>query len=165
MDNFDKVKKIVDNTGVSYEDAKFALENSNWDILEATIFLEKSGKLEKFESVFTTKDETQNNQDETVVEETKEYSEKIENIFKQIWSAKISVSRNSNILFNLPLLIFVILLLIIFKSWLGIVLIVLLFFKFRYNLLGFNFDDKVNNFLNKIYDGIDNIKNSFKSTN
>ena len=46
MDNFEKVEKLVEKTGVSYEDAKNALEQADWDLLDAMIILEKGGKAE-----------------------------------------------------------------------------------------------------------------------
>lgn len=45
MDNFEKVEKLREHANVSYEEAKQALENSNWDILDAMIYLEQSGKV------------------------------------------------------------------------------------------------------------------------
>ena len=45
MEIYEKVEKIVDKTGVSYEDAKKALEESGGDILDAMIILEKQHKI------------------------------------------------------------------------------------------------------------------------
>ncbi|MDE6420210.1 MAG: UBA/TS-N domain protein, partial [Lachnospiraceae bacterium] len=44
MENYEKVEKLRERANVSYEEAKEALENNNWDILDAMIALEKSGK-------------------------------------------------------------------------------------------------------------------------
>ena len=44
MENFDKLQQLVAKTGVSYEDAKAALENNNWDMIDAIIWLEQQGK-------------------------------------------------------------------------------------------------------------------------
>ena len=44
MDQFEKVEKLRERADVSYEEAKEALENSNWDILDAMIYLEQNGK-------------------------------------------------------------------------------------------------------------------------
>lgn len=44
MENYEKVEKLRERANVSYEEAKEALENNNWDILDAMISLEKSGK-------------------------------------------------------------------------------------------------------------------------
>lgn len=44
MENYEKVEKLRERANVSYEEAKEALEQNNWDILDAMIALEKSGK-------------------------------------------------------------------------------------------------------------------------
>ena len=44
MDNFEKVEKLRERANVSYEEAKEALEASNWDLLDAMIYLEKKGR-------------------------------------------------------------------------------------------------------------------------
>lgn len=54
MDKFDLLEKVVHTTGVSYEDAKNALEACEWDALEAVIYLEKEGKIEKKGSAYNT---------------------------------------------------------------------------------------------------------------
>ena len=45
MDQLEKVEKIREKTGVSYEDAKSALEACNYDLLDAIVYLEKLGKI------------------------------------------------------------------------------------------------------------------------
>lgn len=45
MDNLEKVEKIREKTGVSYEEAKAALEANNYDMLDAIVDLEKEGKI------------------------------------------------------------------------------------------------------------------------
>lgn len=37
MEQFEKVEKLREKTGVSYEDAKKALEEHDWDMLEAIV--------------------------------------------------------------------------------------------------------------------------------
>ena len=56
MDNFEMVEKLVEKTGVSYADAKAALEASNWDMLDAVIALEQAGKTEQKSGSYTTGD-------------------------------------------------------------------------------------------------------------
>ncbi|MBQ2160246.1 MAG: hypothetical protein II444_00250, partial [Firmicutes bacterium] len=46
MDNFEKVEKLVQKAGVTYEEAKAALEKADGDLLDAMIILEKEGKAE-----------------------------------------------------------------------------------------------------------------------
>ena len=41
MEHFELVEKLVNTFGVSYEKAKEALEASNWDAIDAAIYLER----------------------------------------------------------------------------------------------------------------------------
>lgn len=41
MDRFEMTEKLREKTGVSYEEAKAALETTEWDLLEALVLLEK----------------------------------------------------------------------------------------------------------------------------
>ena len=45
MDLLEKVEKVREKTGVSYEVAKEALEACEYDMLEALVYLEKQGKI------------------------------------------------------------------------------------------------------------------------
>ena len=45
MERMDKVEKLREKTGVTYEDAKAALDACGWDMLDAVVYLEKLGKL------------------------------------------------------------------------------------------------------------------------
>ena len=62
MDRFELVEKLVKSAGVSYEDAKTALESSGWDLLDAAVWLEKNGKIEVKTNHFTTDPEQQQEQ-------------------------------------------------------------------------------------------------------
>lgn len=54
MDNFEMVEKLVQKTGISYEEAKAALENANWNMLDAVIDLERTGRIEKRSGSYST---------------------------------------------------------------------------------------------------------------
>ena len=47
MENHKLVDKLKNETNISYEEAKIVLERSNWDILDAFIYLEENGKVQK----------------------------------------------------------------------------------------------------------------------
>ena len=51
MDNLEKVVQLVDKTGCSYVDAKRALEEHDWNILDAVVALEEEGKTVKKDPV------------------------------------------------------------------------------------------------------------------
>ena len=40
MEKIEVVDKLRNKTNISYEEAKKALENNNWDILDAMLYLE-----------------------------------------------------------------------------------------------------------------------------
>lgn len=54
MEQFEKVEKIVEKTGVSYEDAKAALEENGYDLLDAMIALERAGKVKEQRTAYYT---------------------------------------------------------------------------------------------------------------
>lgn len=45
MEHFELVEKLQAKTNVSFEEAKNALENNNWDLLDAIVALERDGKI------------------------------------------------------------------------------------------------------------------------
>ncbi len=47
MEKFKLVDKLKNKANISYEEAKDALEKSNWDMLEAMLYLEAHGKVQK----------------------------------------------------------------------------------------------------------------------
>ena len=47
MESHKLVDKLKNETNISYEEAKIALEKSNWDILDAFVYLEEKGKVQK----------------------------------------------------------------------------------------------------------------------
>ena len=47
MEDYKLVEKLKNEANISYEEAKSALEKSNWDILDAFVYLEEMGKVQK----------------------------------------------------------------------------------------------------------------------
>ena len=45
MTNFEMVEMLREKANISYEEAKAALEQTNWDLLDAMVLLEKEGKV------------------------------------------------------------------------------------------------------------------------
>ena len=45
MEQLEKVEKLREKTGVTYEEAKAALEACEWDLLDAIVYLESQGKI------------------------------------------------------------------------------------------------------------------------
>ena len=56
MTNLEMVELLRDKAGISYEEAKEVLEQSNWDPLEAVLLLEKQGRTPPGGKRYSTKD-------------------------------------------------------------------------------------------------------------
>lgn len=173
MDNFEKVEKLRERANVSYEEAKQALENSNWDILDAMIFLEQSGKAHGPEQPGYT---TQTGKAKIDIDEDKEYRSSFSDNMRRFgnWlSEMIDKGNNNNFcvekdnreIFKMPITMLVVLL--VFAFWVVVPLLVIgLFLNMRYQFVGP--DVRVVDIdLNKAMDGAaeaaENIKNEFNS--
>ncbi len=167
MDNLEKVKKVCDVAGVTYEDAKNALEKTNWDVLDAVVYLESIGKFSS-NSKHSTKEQEPKKEEENQATDNdfKENASKAGNailsFLNKSTNIKFNISKKEKELLSIPLLVVIILLLISFKLTL-IALILGFFFGLRYSIKGVSFDDKVNDAFNKVSDATDSFKDSFKN--
>lgn len=144
MDNFEKVEKLREKAGVTYEEAKTALENSNWDMLDAMIYLERNGK------VFRSGSESYTTQKEKSVKPMPETEEQDENDFSDMlkrfghWCMKWIKKGNANDfvvkhrggeIIRVPVTLLIVLL--CFAFWVILPLLVIgLFFNMRYHFEG-----------------------------
>ena len=139
MDTFEKVEKLREKANVTFEEAKAALEEANGDLLDAMILLEKQGKAETRRESYSTKDEET---DLMVVEEA-EKKEKRGNAFtdkvKSLWHKSCEnyfvIEREEKVMLNLPIWVFVIILIFSWHVTL-IAMIVALFFGCKYSFKG-----------------------------
>ena len=69
MERDEMIKKLIKKAHVTYEEAQEVLEKCNWDLLDAIIYLERSGKVE-------------NNDTTTIIEVKEEYQKKDDNTKK-----------------------------------------------------------------------------------
>lgn len=151
MENLEKVEKIREKMGVSYEEAKNALEASNWDVLDALLYLEAlgKGKGDKTAVYTTAAEETEHTKEfeqaqKTYEKQTKGSSmgETMDKVFawcakavKRAWEIKFQVFHEGEQKMSVPLLVLIILMLAAF--WITIpLLIVGLIFGCRYRFLG-----------------------------
>ena len=56
MDHYEMVENLRSKANVTYEEAKAALEASDWDMLDALVLLEGEGKVNQATPEFTTKE-------------------------------------------------------------------------------------------------------------
>jgi hypothetical protein len=151
MESHKLIEKLINETNISYEEAKVALEKSEWDILDAFLYLEEIEKIPKNSvDIYYTNEELDNkksreifinkNQDNTYKNGKKET--KFEGLFVRL--CKI-IDTCNNIFFEikkenktfLRMPITVVLLLMIFVFWLAIPLFILgLFLDIDFSISG-----------------------------
>lgn len=124
MDQLEKVEKIREKTGVSYEDAKSALEACNYDLLDAIVYLEKLGKIKAPEvgTYTTTPQETSNElaQAQAAYEQSckkKTFGERMDEFFawvgdiiKKGCEKNFIIERKGERFMRMPIIIFILLL-------------------------------------------------------
>jgi len=190
--NLELVEKLVEKTGLSYTEAKAALEKNNWDILEALIMLEQEGRIAKGKtSAYSTNPDQKENGENSRCgsdedcrhhhrhdhenrhghnSETcenfkctgKSFLDYLKDIFDKGNSNRLVMQRRGRVMLELPVTVFVILL--IFCFWVILPLIIVsLFFGCRYSFSGTELGrDKVNSAMGKATDIADDIKREFR---
>lgn len=181
MDKLKLVDKLREKVNISYEDAKIALENSNWDILDAMLYLEGRGIVEgpsvsvfysnEYKESYNNKQEEAYSDDNINSNNNSNSKDNFEGIFEAICKVIdtgnnifLQVKKNNKILVNIPLTVVIVLL--FFAFWIIIPLaIVGLFFdiEFMFSSKRFNTDniDKVNDVFSKMANIAKDIKNKF----
>lgn len=172
MDDFSIVEKLKNKTNISYEEAKEALEKSNWDILDAMVLLEKEKKIEPpAVSVYFTNDSNiseEENFDGKKIEKSNrkrnsngifelicDFIDKCNNTF-------FVISKNDNMIIKLPMTAMILLALFSFGTFV-ILYIVALFFEIDFSIVSRDIKtDKINNIFNEISKYVKEIKGLLK---
>ena len=173
MDKLEKVEKLRERANVSYEEARSALEENDWDLLDAMVALEKSGRTSgpKQESFSTNYDQQQDYVcvKSKVEEQRKEQprlgrsiGEAMQNFFRICRRNFFCISRNGNLMLRIPLFAAI---LILFFTWrIAIpVMLVALLFGFRYSLEGEDDLKEVNAFMDSAGTAAENLKEGFQN--
>lgn len=79
MERNEMIKKLMEKAHVTYEEAQEVLEKCKWDLLDAIIYLERSGKVE--------------NNDTTTIIEIKEEDQKKEDNTKKSTKAMVELEK------------------------------------------------------------------------
>lgn len=167
MEHFEMVERLQQKANVSYEEAKNALEHSDWDLLDALVYLESQGKVPKQEmDSFTTHEEKP--------QEKKAPEQDLRSVFTKIFDyianlinkgnkMYLDIHRHGRLVLSVPLTVAVVLMLLFF--WLLVwVMLVGFFFSLRYSFRGHPEAEKVvNKAMNKAADTAEGLKNHYRS--
>ncbi|MGM0420906.1 MAG: DUF4342 domain-containing protein [Bacillota bacterium] len=148
MITMEKVEKLRDYAGITYAEAKAVLEETDGDLLEAVVKLEKEGKVKspesggEYRSTSEQKEKKEKQSRNEKKEETPSFSERLGNILK--WFGTVvekgnknyfKITRDDSKVLEIPLTAMALLLL--FTFWFVIpVLVFGLLLGFRYSLSG-----------------------------
>lgn len=177
MEKLKLVDKLKNKANISYEEAKDALEKSNWDMLEAMLYLEAHGKVKKPSiSIFYTNEskESYNENGEVVnlKEDTNENNFENKNSFEGVFEAIckaidtcnnifIEIIRNSRVILKIPFTVLIVLL--FFAFWIVIPLMIIgLFFNMKFLVSSKKIDvDKINKVFKETSKVVKDVKGKF----
>lgn len=158
MVTFEQVEKLRGITGVSFNDAKEALEKCDGDMLEAVLLLERSGKVKSNEQTASTSStfQEQKQEEKTNPKQEDGLTKFIDWLKHVLYLGNINdfvVYKADRDVIAIPLTIFVILL-VFAAVWVVFPLMIIgLFFGYRYRFAGPNFsDNKVNRSMDIVSD-------------
>ena len=177
MDIFEKVEKLVEKAGVSYEDAKAALDKADGDLLDAMIILEKEGKAEApKESSYSTKYEQQaqyvsveeqvenDRKSYTKEEQRRERKEKVRSGVSKIknflTSNYLVIKRSGELIAKLPLWAVALIFLVAWHISI-VAIIVSLFFGVTYSFNGEADMTTANNVMGKASSAAEKVKEEY----
>ena len=168
MDRIEMVEKLREKAGVSYEDAKAALEASDWDLLDAVVHLEKEGKVHS--TVYSTKrPDAEEGAGANAGAQTSSgdgfdtFMAWVGRVVHKGNTNSLIVQRHGKRTFRLPVTAFV--LLVLFGFWVTIPLMVVgLFFGYHYKFEGADLGKgSINDAMDKACQAAEAIKEEFKS--
>lgn len=167
MERIEMVEKLMSKANVGYEEAQQALESTNWDLLDAMVYLERQGKVktsQENKSIVLAKESP---------EDKKEKKQRgvgamfgrvcrfIKNLIKKGNENYFEINKEGEKPIKISLTISTLLLIIAF--WPVVVLLVVgLFLGYKYSLTGPDIKcDTVNDILGKASSSAEDIKNDF----
>ena len=141
MTNLEMVELLRDKAGISYEEAKEVLEQTNWDPLEAVLLLERQGKTPPGGKTYSTKAEQEEPRKQARAEHSgarqgaRRLGRAIGRLVRTGNANQFIVTRNDRELLSLPVTAFVVIL--VFTFWCSLVALAIgLFCGLHYSFRG-----------------------------
>ncbi len=171
MTNFEMVEMLREKANISYEEAKAALEQANWDLLDAMVLLEKEGKVMGNEAggSYSTKSEEKKEPEqkhrgpEGMRSALKWLGEKAAWLLRIGNTNHLVFSRGGKEVFSLPVTVCVVLLLCGFWFVLA-ALVIGLFCGVRYSFRGPDLGKQaINDAMDRAAEATEKVKEEFRS--
>ena len=176
MDRLEKVELVREKCGVSYEEARDALEACGYDVLDAIVKLEREGKTAAQTARYATESERRHEVSPAMQVAQKQYEKQSRKTkFGELWEAfwkqvkrfiratldmTFVAEREGERVVGIPVL-FMILGIFLWGATIWL-LIIGLFFGFKYHIEGANpFTVDVNDAMDKVADAAENLKRDF----
>jgi len=163
------VERLRERANVSYEEAKGALEATDWDLLDAIVKLEKEGKVEKA-SYSTKREQTEDERKSSHTADSgqakgdgfERFTAFVTRVVKKGNANSFCVLRHGEERFRLPVTALVLLLIFTFYFILPL-MVFCLFFGFHYRFVGPDLGkETINNAMNKAADVAEKAKEEVK---
>jgi hypothetical protein len=137
MNEQNKIEKLMEKAGVSYNVAVSALEASDWDLLNAIIFLEKhDGKAESVK--FSTKNNEKKcclfSPDNSLTALDKGFFKWLYMVIKKANETRVEIVRKDRTLLSIPLTAAIIIFLVTIRET-PIIIVISLFFGCQYRIM------------------------------
>ena len=178
MDKLEKAAKVREMCGVSFEDAREALEACDYDVLDAIVWLEQQGRAQTRTAEYATSGTEYYQATAEMSRAQSDYEratsrngftqgfarimEAIRTLLKRGVDTSFVVTRHGKQILSIPTLILV--LLLIFAFWITLPLLAIgLFFEFRYRFEGIgSLTVDINEMADKASEGVDHLKRDFR---
>ncbi len=138
MDHLDMTEQLRKKAKVSYEEARDALEASNWDMLEAMVHLEQQGKIKELLEEEKPMDKAQATKEERTRSASEGFEKAgsfISRLVEKGNRNRLEVRRDDRLLFSMPLTVLVLVgLLMFWLIWPG--MLIGWVFGWRYSFQG-----------------------------
>lgn len=159
MDHFEMVEKLRQKTGVTYEEAKAALEVSGWDMLDALLFLEKEQNPADGYPSYSTRPHRQT-EEQPQPQSRGFVSRLIEAAGKLIRKCNrttLVIFRRKKNSIELPVTVLLVLALF-YLRYMFFCFVISLFFGVRYRIVGEGESDVINEAMDKIHSFADQVR-------
>lgn len=173
MDELEKVEKLREKANVTYEEAKKALEENNWDLLDAMVSLEKEGKVKRegresysthYEEPPRFEEDMEEEHKTTLGELLNRFADWVKKMVKKGNENYFQVERKGKTILSIPVTALVILLLCFWHVIL-VLMVIGLFTGFHYLFIGpAKSVSGVNRALNSVSDTAEDIKEGFRNS-